>query len=129
MNQVYTFDANIVSDLHKDAYGYRPREYFWAQWHGCGDQGKQEMWDELLADLSDAVAEEKEREAAAIADVEKRIARIIDMVDGSTREDAIRYLDQAYDTRGDVNFLEFHLGIPYGYLTGRVMGMLSPMEV
>lgn len=125
----YTFDANIVSDLHKDAYGYRPREWFWSQWNGCGDQGKQEMWDELLADLSDAVAEEKSREAAAIVDVEKRIAEIIDMVDGSTREDAIRFLDDAYDTRGDINFLEYHLGIPYGYLTGRVMGMLQPVCV
>lgn len=125
----YTFDANIVSDLHKDAYGYRPREWFWRQWNGCGDQGKQEIWDELLADLSDAVATEKAREAAAIVDVEKRIAQIIDMVDGSTREDAIRFLDDAYDTRGDVNFLEFHLGIPYGYLTGRVMGMLQPVVV
>jgi hypothetical protein len=126
----YTFDANIVSDLHKDAYGYRPREYFWAQWHGVGDQGKQEIWEELLADLSDSVAEEKRQQEAAIAATEKRIQDIQDMVAGSTREDAIRYLDDVYDTRGDINFLEYHLGVPYGYLCGRIMGeLLKPMVV
>jgi hypothetical protein len=126
----YTFDANIVSDLHKDAYGYRPREYFWAQWHGVGDQGKQEIWEELLADLSDAIQDEKRREADAIAATEKRIQDIQDMVAGATREDAIRYLDDVYDTRGDINFLEYHLGVPYGYLCGRIMGeLLKPMVV
>jgi len=126
----YTFDANIVSDLHKDAYGYRPREFFWAQWHGVGDQGKQEIWEELLADLSDSVAEEKRQQEAAIAATEKRIQDIQDMVAGSTREDAIRYLDDVYDTRGDINFLEYHLGVPYGYLCGRIMGeLLQPMVV
>jgi hypothetical protein len=126
----YTFDANIVSDLHKDAYGYRPREFFWAQWHGVGDQGKQEIWEELLADLSDSVAEEKRQQEAAIAATEKRIQDIQDMVAGATREDAIRYLDDVYDTRGDINFLEYHLGVPYGYLCGRIMGeLLKPMVV
>jgi hypothetical protein len=126
----YTFDANIVSDLHKDAYGYRPREFFWAQWHGVGDQGKQEIWEELLADLSDSVAEEKRQQEAAIAATEKRIQDIQDMVAGSTREDAIRYLDDVYDTGGDINFLEYHLGVPYGYLCGRIMGeLLKPMVV
>jgi len=126
----YTFDANIVSDLHKDAYGYRPREFFWAQWHGVGDQGKQEIWEELLADLSDSVAEEKRQQEAAIAATEKRILDIQDMVAGSTREDAIRYLDDVYDTGGDINFLEYHLGVPYGYLCGRIMGeLLKPMVV
>jgi hypothetical protein len=121
----YTFDANIVSDLHKDAYGYRPREFFWAQWHGVGDQGKQEIWEELLADLSDSVAEEKRQQEAAIAATEKRIQDILETVIGSTREDAIRYLEEAYDVGGDRLFLEYHLGVPYGYLGGRLGGWLS----
>jgi hypothetical protein len=121
----YTFDANIVSDLHKDAYGYRPREWFWSQWNGCGDEGKQALWDELLADLSDAVSEEKAREAAAIVATEERIAQIIDMVAGSTREDAIRYLEEAYEVTGDRSFLEYHLDVPYGYLGGRIAGWLA----
>ena len=126
----YTFDENVVSDLHKDAYGYRPREFFWAEWHEATDDGKQAIWDGLIEDLNQSNIEEGLRQEAAIAETEKRIQEILDTVVGSTRADAIRYLDEAYDTRGDINFLEYHLGVPYGYLCGRVMGMLvGPVAV
>jgi hypothetical protein len=124
METKYTFDENTVSDLHKDAHGYRPREYFWADWHAADNDGKQAIWEDLLADLSDSIAEEERSRQICIAATEKRIQEILDTVVGSTRADAIRYLDEAYDTRGDINFLEYHLGVPYGYLCGRVMGML-----
>lgn len=125
MNQVYTFDANIVSDLHKDAYGYRPREFFWADWHAADDDGKQAIWDDLISDLGDAIQEEKCRQFSAIAATETRIQDILETVIGATRADAIRYLDQAHDTHGDISFLEYHLGVPYGYLTGVKPGFLS----
>lgn len=121
----YTFDENTVSDLHKDAHGYRPREDFWAEWHGVGDEGKQALWDELLADLEFTTVQEMRRHEIAIADAEKRIQDILETVIGSTREDAIRYLEEAYDVGGDRLFLEYHLGVPYGYLGGRLAGWLS----
>jgi hypothetical protein len=130
MKSNYTFDENIVSDLHKDAYGYRPREFFWADWHASDDDGKQWMWDDLMDALTESVEQEKQQQAAAVAATEARIQEILDMVAGSTRADAIRFLDDAYDTRGDVNFLEFHLGVPYGYLTGQKPGfLLGPVAV
>jgi hypothetical protein len=49
---------------------------------------------------------------------------------GSTRADAIRYLDEAYDCRGDISFLEYHLGVPYGYISGVKPGfLLGPVMV
>jgi hypothetical protein len=39
------FDENIVSDLHKDARGFRPTQYWWDQWTQCNDAQKQFMWD------------------------------------------------------------------------------------
>ena len=44
----YTYDEAIVSDLHKDAYGFRPREGFWNHWNLSTHDEKQEMWDGLL---------------------------------------------------------------------------------
>ena len=130
MTKTYTFDSNIVSDLHKDAYGFRPREYFWAEWADADDDSKQRIWDELIEEMKASDDEEKRRQQAAIAATEVRIQKIMNMVAGSTREDAIRFLDDAYDTGGDINFLEFHLGVPYGYLCGRIMGeLLKPMVV
>jgi hypothetical protein len=34
------------------------------------------------------------------------------------REDAIRHLHAKHDTNGDVEYLEYHLGVRYGYLSG-----------
>ena len=130
MESKYTFDANIVSDLHKDAHGYRPREWFWAEWHAADNDGKQRIWDVLIDELHEENIRIERAEQAAIADVEKRIQEILDMVVGSTRADAIRFLDDAYDTRGDISFLEFHLGLPYGYLSGQKPGfLLGPVEI
>ena len=51
------FDANTLSDLHKDAYGFRPRsEEFWNAWDSADDDGKQRIWDDLL-DAADRAAE------------------------------------------------------------------------
>ena len=126
----YTFDAHIVSDLHKDAYGYRPREYFWAEWHAADDAGKQRIWDELFADLGESIEQEKRSQELSIAALEQRIQQILDTVLGSTRADAIRYLDEAYDCRGDISFLEYHLGVPYGYISGVKPGfLLGPVKI
>jgi hypothetical protein len=48
MNKTYTFDENLVSDIHKDAYGFRPRDGFWSRWSNATIDQKQVIWDELL---------------------------------------------------------------------------------
>ncbi len=56
---IYTYDELIVSDLHKDAYGYRPREWFWEQWDAYSDDDKKIVWDNLLhSSRSDPADEE-----------------------------------------------------------------------
>lgn len=118
----YTFDENIVSDLHKDAYGSRPGERFWVEWDLTDNDGKQRIWDSLLDDLDRALENEREAQAEAICDLEDRIQFMKNTVVGCTRKDAIRYLHDVYKTNGDVEYLEFHLGVPYGYLSGRNIG-------
>lgn len=121
----YTFDENIVSDLHKDAYGSRPGERFWVEWDLTDNDGKQRIWDSLLDDLDRALENEREAQAEAICDLEDRIQFMKNTVVGCTREDAIRYLHDVYKTNGDVEYLEFHLGVPYGYLSGRNIGDMA----
>ena len=118
----YTFDENIVSDLHKDAHGVRPGEYFWAEWDALDNDGKQRIWDNLLDDLDRALENEREYHQEAIADLEDRIQFMMSTVAGCQREDAIRYLHDAYNTHGDIEYLEFHLGVPFGYLSGKNWG-------
>ena len=44
----YTLDESIVSDLHKDAFGYLPREWFWEQWDSYPPEDKQIVVNNLL---------------------------------------------------------------------------------
>ena len=121
--ETYTFDENILSDLHKDAYGFRPRsEEFWAAWDAADNDGKQRIWDDLL-DAADRAAEtEREIQQEAIAEFESTVRGIMATVAGSTREDAIRYLHDQFDTQGSIESLEFELGVPFGYISKKNWG-------
>lgn len=119
----YTFDENILSDLHKDAYGFRPRsEEFWAAWDAADNDGKQRIWDGLLDAVDRAIETEREIQQEAIAEFESTVRSIMATVAGSTREDAIRYLHDQYDTQGSIESLEYELGVPFGYISKKNWG-------
>lgn len=89
----FTFDADLFSDLHKDAYGFRPRghRFYDAE---TTDEERQEMWDYTLADLERTLDQEKREQAANLAKVEAMIAE--NMAFGAqSREQAIKWLVQA----------------------------------
>jgi len=67
----YTFDENIVSDLHKEAYGFRPREGWWNMWTAFNADQKQGTWDSLIADLDDAIEQQEQQEAQALVNFRK----------------------------------------------------------
>ena len=114
----HTFDQSLVSDLHKDAYGFRPRFDFWNRWSKMTDDEKQAEWTSLIASAQDTADWESARQDRAEADVTAAIARICETVSGATREDAIRYLDDANNAGGDRGYLEFLLEVRYGFLGG-----------
>jgi len=71
----YDFDADTLSDLHKDAYGFRPRsEEFWAEWDSADNDGKQRIWDRILDDLDRALETEREIQQEAIAEFNRRVS-------------------------------------------------------
>ena len=49
---MYTFDENLISDLHKDAYGFRPDQSFWATFASFNPDQKQALWDNMIAVLN-----------------------------------------------------------------------------
>ena len=117
--QTYTFDSRILSDLHKDAYGFRPSETFYREWDCLDDDGKQDLWNQLVDAVGDSIREEERYHNMAIAEFEGWVKQTMKIVVDSTREDCIRMMHDAHDTRGDVEYLEHCLGVPYGYLSGR----------
>jgi len=115
MAKIYTFDENIVSDLYKDAYGHRPGQSFWEMWKTVTDRDRQEIWDNLLEALDRAVEQERAARTRAEHDFQFTIASLMH-AGAKDFEMAVRWLHDANDTQGDDEYLEYKLGIGYGYI-------------
>ena len=85
---MYDFDDSIFSDLHKDAYGFRPRghEYF-----DAAPERKQEIWVRVCEDLEASQEEESRREQEAVAEFKAQITRVIEAGAGN-RITALRWM-------------------------------------
>ena len=122
----FTFDTEIFSDLHKDAYGFRPRGHrFYAP--ETTDEERQRIWDSTHEDVLRSIWEDKAREENAVAMFETRIDQLI-RIGAKDRTTAIEWIRQAYDAvltrpeddepyRERIDFIEFDLDLPYGYIS------------
>ena len=113
----HTFDENILSDLHKDAYGFRPRsESFWAAWNSANSDGKQSIWDRLIDDLEATIAADKAASDEAVASFEAQIADNLE-IGAPNREAAIRWIvDSLALTESDRmyggEYICYEMGLP-----------------
>jgi len=53
----YTYSDELISDLHKDARGFRPREGFWQSWSASSPEMKQVIWQGLINEMEEAETE------------------------------------------------------------------------
>ena len=131
---MYTFDEQIVSDLHKDARGYRPDEYFWEEWSQCGDDTRQAMWDNLCQELEDEMARQKDAYARAEIEFHQRVQGT--MLAGAKDElAAIRWILEAEQlTENDLaygsDYVAFHFNLPYkGLFDQQIQTVIDDMSV
>lgn len=115
---MFTFDANIVSDLHKDAYGFRPSAYWWEIWSESTDEQKQGTWDDLIDQLNYSMEQEKQAQARAIDRFEHLVAKTIEH-GAADRETALRWIMDSSDCNGDWEYLCWQHGLPYGFFNKR----------
>lgn len=87
----YTFCEDIFSDLHKDAYGFRPRGH---EFYDATPERKQEIWDYFCQVVEDNIAAEREHEARAMRDFEQEVQNMIDLGAGD-RTTALRWMTQS----------------------------------
>lgn len=112
----YTFDEDIVSDIHKDIYGRRPSEGWWMNWNASSDAEKQEIWNDLLKDLEREVAEERARQERAVVEFELRV-QVVAGIGAGSRETALKWIMEADGVADDnLEELEWCNGLPWGYL-------------
>lgn len=113
----YTFDENIVSDLHKDARGFRPREYFWAEWNNSSDFDRQAIWDGLIRELNETMDRERQAEARAALALTERLEQMYEL--GATSEvQALKWIMEAeefddFDLRYGSSYFCYHFGLSY----------------
>lgn len=110
---MFTFDENLISDLHKDAYGFRPSESFWTTFAAFNPEQKQALWDSMIADLNRSIDEDRKLQEEAIIKFENRIENL--MHDGTNVKSIVKWLMQAEECN-DAEMFEFDNGLPFGYL-------------
>lgn len=113
----YTYDENIVADLHKDARGYRPRELWWGMWSEASEDEKQSIWDSLCDELSEEIDRERKAQEKSITDLQERIQETISLGAGD-EVTAIKWIMEAenfseYDLMYGPSYFCYHFGIPY----------------
>ena len=98
-------------DMHKDAYGVRPRCIDTSSW-------TLEDFEAEFVILGQAIDREetarKASEAQAVTAFERRVAELISM-GARDYEMALRWIHEAEDTNGDDSYLAWTLGLPYMY--------------
>lgn len=112
---MFTFDADIVSDLHKDARGFRPSGYWWMMWEEASDLRRQEIWDGLIDELNHCMEQERQAQARAIERFEQLVAKTIEY-GAADRETAIRWIVESLDLGGyaTAEYACYNLGLSYG---------------
>jgi hypothetical protein len=114
---MYTFDEQIVSDLHKDARGYRPSEYWWQQWNLCSDDQKQTMWDALSQELSKELDRERVAKARAMLALTERLEKMYE-IGAKSEVQALKWIMEAeefsdFDLQYGADYFCYHFGLDY----------------
>jgi hypothetical protein len=98
-------------DMHKDAYGFRPRGIDTSTW-------TLEQFEDEFVILGQAIDREeiarKEAETKATELFERRVAELIS-TGARDYVMAMRWIHEAEDTNGDNDYLAWTLGLPYQY--------------
>jgi len=100
----------IYSDMHKDAYGFRPRFDF-STW--TLDKFNSQF--EIMGKIIEADNQlQKEQQAEAAHDFEMRVLSLL-QTGAKNRAMALRWIHEAEGSNGDDEYLCFLLGLSYGY--------------
>ena len=126
----YTFDSNLVSDLHKDALGFRPRRDFMDRWNQASDSVRQLIWNGMLIALDRALDEEAEAEQRAIEAFENGIEQ--QLANGACdRDDAVKSLILNAMSESELcyggDYVCYKLGLPY-YLSPEMDLVVAKMQ-
>ena len=113
----YTFDESIVSDLHKDARGYRPVSVWWNIWETSSDEDKQSIWDSLLQELEWEINNTREAEAMALIAMHQKVQGVM-LLGAKTEVQALKWIIEAeefdnFDLKYGADYFCYRFGLNY----------------
>ena len=114
----FTFDENIFSDLHKDAFGFRPRNHRFYNTFTTDEQ-KQEDWDYVCKCLDAEIERADLAEIQCDIEFEQRIKNCIEY-GADDRETAICWIfqsDKDFDQGFGFGYVQWKLGVSEKYRT------------
>ena len=91
-----TYDESIISDLHKDVYGFRPRQDWWANWNAITEDAKQAIWDYLCDECDAQIVAQKVRDDEALKDFQARVEQTMKL-GAPDRDTAILWIVDSLD--------------------------------
>lgn len=108
----FTYEDNLVSDLHKDARGIRPTRGFMLMWNDLTPAQRQETWDNLIDEMDQRDADERQVTKDNIKKFEDRIDDVIGLGAGD-RETALRWIagQEKFYHKQDIEHFVWELGI------------------
>ena len=106
---------SIYWDMHKDAYGFRPRGIDTTTWTEADFEAE---FKRMGQHIEREEALRKQREFKAEVDFEMRVQILLGM-GADDREMALRWIHEAEGTNGDDEYLCWTVGLPYGYFRKR----------
>ena len=113
---MFTYSDDIISDLHKDAYGFRPSQFFMNNWAEYTPAEKQNCWDMLCEEMERSMKEQAAAEAAALVEFRKALATAMKFCDVKWNK-ALEYLadeaDISLENEQDFDFFLWKQGLGY----------------
>ena len=110
---MFTFDSQIVSDLHKDAFGYRPSSDWLNNWNNImSDEERQVEWDYLCKALEQTIEEDRIREQYDLEMFEHQLKVSMD-AHKISEETALRWMTQVerFEHNQDIEHWVWKYGI------------------
>jgi hypothetical protein len=102
---------SIYWEMHKDAYGFRPRGIDTSTWT---EYAFQVEFEHMALTIEANETQRKSAEEKAAVNFEMRVRDIIDL-GASDRAMALRWIHEAEGSNGDNDYLCYLVGLPYGY--------------
>ena len=118
-----TYDVDSFSDLYKEANGRRPGQYFWEWVNKASPEELQLEWNFLCKEADLRLLEQEAAYSACLLEFEQQMTAWKKDY-GVATDTAVRWLHDAYGTQGDNEYLDYHLGVPYGTINKYLASVL-----